>query len=78
MPIAFSGTSKKLLLDFLKTDQQRNSGLLNATTMTNKKIESVVDEVGTEIIINGRLRTVIFKKIFKTRYKVSTISFIKR
>lgn len=45
------------------------------TTMTKKEIEAVIDEVGTEIIAAGRLRTITFKKIIGSRYNVSTIPY---
>lgn len=47
----------------------------NKTTMTKKEVEETIDEVGTEIIVRGRLRTIVFKKIIGTRYNVSTIPF---
>ena len=52
-------------------------GPMNHTTMTKKEVESVIDEVGTEIIVNGRLRTINFKKIIGSRYNVSTTLFSK-
>ena len=53
------------------------SGSNNNTTMTKKEVEVVIDEVGMEIIVNGRLRSFVFKKIFDSRYKVSTEPFTK-
>ena len=48
------------------------SGHMNKTTMTKEEVESIIDEVGTEIIVAGRLRTINFKKIIGSRYNVST------
>ena len=46
-------------------------------TMTKKEVETVIDEIGTEIIVAGRLRTIVFNKIIGSRYNVSTIPFTK-
>jgi len=54
-----------------KIDWLYNS-LTNHTTMTKKEVETCIDEIGTEIIVNGRLRTIKFKRIIGSRYKVST------
>ena len=43
--------------------------------MTKKEVETVIDEIGTEIIVAGRLRTIVFKRIIGSRYNVSTIPF---
>jgi hypothetical protein len=53
------------------------SGPNRKTTMTKKEVESVIDEIGTEIIVHGRLRTIQFKKIIGSRYNVSTTPFTK-
>ena len=53
------------------------SGPIQHTTMTKKEVEAVIDEVGTEIIVAGRLRTITFKRIIGSRYKVSTTPFVK-
>ena len=52
-------------------------GPMNHTTMTNKEVEDVIDEVGTDIIVAGRLRTINFKRIIGSRYRVSTTLFTK-
>ena len=66
----------------MKPETRRNvdflyNGGMAHTTMTKKEVEDVIDEVGTEIIVAGRLRTINFKRIIGSRYKVSTSLFTK-
>jgi len=51
------------------------SAPLNKTTMTKRQCEETIDTLGTEIIVCGRLRTIVFKKIIGNRYSVSTKPF---
>lgn len=50
-------------------------GPTRKSIMTKKEVEGVIDEIGTEIIVCGRLRTIEFKKIIGSRYKVYTVPF---
>ena len=57
-----------------KVDHLYSNGFAH-TTVTKKEAETIIDEVGTEIIVNGRLRTIVFKSIIGSRYKMSTVPF---